>query len=91
MVHVDMLLLCNESLNYIFYLNFLMHASTVKLDIVVEKNIFCSLHGGLHSDSRCGLKILSFYLHPPFHIWLVSNFRRPCKIQIILIKKKGRA
>lgn len=69
-----------------------MHVSMVELDIAAKKMFFCSLHGGLSSNSRHGLQeFVFFYLHPSFLIWLISNFRRVYKIKIILSKEKGRA
>jgi len=59
-----MFLMCNQSLNYIFYLEFLVHVSLVKKDISTEE--FCNLDVGLRGDSHYGL-------HPLFHIWV--NFK----------------
>jgi len=45
--HMIYVLTYNQSLNYIFYLEFLVHISTVKEDIAYEEMLFCSLHGKL--------------------------------------------
>jgi hypothetical protein len=83
-----MLLICNQSLNYIFYLEFSVRASMVKLEIVAEEMFcFAVLHDKLHDDSCCGLQgfVLVCVLH--FIFGLLLNFRRSYKIPIIPSKE----
>jgi len=63
-----------------------VHASMVKLDIVVE-DFFFVLHDGLHNDSCCGLQGFVFVCILHFIFGLILNFRRSYKIQIIPSKE----